>query len=138
MYRSNVLEHLTKPTMKLIDVLRLLSQFKEYARELANKMDIDTKTSYRSGRFMEKNPLIRDVRMALDLVKEYYIVASPKKAIKRMALLTSWEQQSIAELVMKMIEADKLSNLVAVPSEPQVTVQDLFEDSEVIKGSETI
>jgi len=66
-----VLALLKANTISLLDLLRLKTYFKEYMREVANKLNIDTTKGGWSVQLSERSPLVKGVWAALDLAREY-------------------------------------------------------------------
>ena len=121
MHRANVLASLNKSQRDVMDVLRMKNDFREYARELAEKSGIKTSESYWSSNLNKKSPLIKEVRAILDLIREYITITNPKKAVDWKAMLTDYEAGKITELLQKM---NSNNEVPAAPSVEDLLGQD--------------
>lgn len=103
-----ILAIFAKDTWHAMDVIRLQIYYRDYMREVATKMGIDTKQSYWSRRLEEKSAMIHTVWAAIDLIKEYITITGSTANFEWKPLLTTEELGAIAELTTKMQAAAEL------------------------------
>lgn len=99
--KEKVLALLLADKLTILDLLRLKVFFKEYMREVAERMGIDTKKGYWSVSLAEKSPLVKGVWASLDLVREYVEISGDKE-VSIKDLLNKEEVDMINDFVSKL------------------------------------